>query len=276
MIRRIIIAIFLLISIFVFAVGVPLAINECYKVGGYITLWNASDVLAYYGSLLGAVTAIVVLAGTIVFTRKQIQRETYIKEQKEKWGKVEDIVVDALMKINPMQITQMITDASSDGNISELRAKLQLYIIKSKQSLDLVKCYLNSDEMAVAKGYLEKIVSAIESFVAHAEKYQEQYERMERLDDSYDATLRFVRNDNLNTSACNHGDSKQDTSATSRLDTMRDIAEKMKCIALETSELYNVTYQALLDEKRGVFRTIYKEIDREAERILSWGYRKGK
>lgn len=276
MIRRTIITIFLLISILGFTVGVPLVINECYKVGGYITLWNASDVLAYYGSLLGSVTAIAVLAGTIVFTRKQIQRETYIKEQKEKWGKVEDIVVDALMKINPMQITQMITDASSDGNISELRAKLQLYIIKSKQSLDLVKCYLNSDEMAVAKGYLEKIVSAIESFVAHTEKYQEQYERMERLDDSYDATLRFVRNDNLNTSACNHGDSKQDTSAMSKLETMRDITEKMKCIALETSELYNVTYQTLLDEKRGVFRTIYMEIDREAERILSWGYRKGK
>lgn len=274
MIRRIVIAVFLILGILVFAVGVPLAINECYKVGGYVTLWNASDVLAYYGSLLGSVTAIVVLAGTILFTRKQIQRETYIKEQKEKWGKVEDIVVDALMRINPMQITQMITEASSDGNISELRAKLQLYIIKSKQSLDLVKCYLNSDEMAAAKRYLEKIVSAIERFVAHTEKYQEQYERMECLDDSYDASLHFVRNDKINSG--NHDNSKPDTSVMSKLETMRDIAEKMKSIAIETSELYNVTYQALLDEKRDVFRIIYEEIDREAEKILSWGYRKGK
>lgn len=37
-----------------------MVINESYKVGrGYITLWNASDVLSYYGSLSGAtVTAV--------------------------------------------------------------------------------------------------------------------------------------------------------------------------------------------------------------------------
>lgn len=275
MIRRIIIAIFLLISILAFAVGVPLAINECYKVGGYITLWNASDVLAYYGALLGSATAVAVLAGTIVFTRKQLQREAYINGQKEKWGKVEDIVINALMNINPMQITQMIAYASIDGDISELRAKLQLYTIKSKQSLDLVKCYLNSDEMAAAKVYLKKIVSAIELFVAHVDKYQEQYERLECLDDNYDATLHFVRNDNPNINTGNHNNSKPDISAASKLETMRDIAEKMKCLAMGSAELYNVTYQALLDEKRDVFRVIYEEIDREAEKILSWGYRKG-
>jgi len=92
----------------------------------------------------------------------------------------------------------------------------------------LVKCYLNSDEMAVTKVYLKRIVSAIEMFVAHADKYQEQYERLECLDDNYDATLHFVRNDNLNTNLGNHNNSKPDISATSKLETMRDIAEKMK------------------------------------------------
>ncbi len=261
--------------ILLLTIGIPVIINECYKTGGYITLWNASDVLGYYGALLGSVTAIAVLIGTIVFTRRQIQRENYVKRQTEKWEKVEDIVINALMNINPMQITQMIAYASIDGNISELRAKLQLYTIKSKQSLDLVKCYLNSDEMAVTKVYLKRIVSAIELFVAHADKYQEQYERLECLDDNYDATLHFVRNDNLNTNLGNHNNSKPDISAISKLETMRDIAEKMKCLAMETAELYNVTYQALLDEKRDVFKTIYEKIDREAEKILSWGYRKG-
>lgn len=261
--------------ILLLTIGIPVIINECYKTGGYITLWNASDVLGYYGALLGSVTAIAVLIGTIVFTRRQIQRENYVKRQTEKWEKVEDIVINALMNINPMQITQMIAYASIDGNISELRAKLQLYTIKSKQSLDLVKCYLNSDEMEVTKVYLKRIVSAIEMFVAHADKYQEQYERLECLDDNYDATLHFVRNDNLNTNLGNHNNSKPDISAISKLETMRDIAEKMKGLAMETAELYNVTYQALLDEKRDVFKTIYEKIDREAEKILSWGYRKG-
>ena len=53
--------------ILLLTIGIPVIINECYKTGGYITLWNASDVLGYYGALLGSVTAIAVLIGTIVF-----------------------------------------------------------------------------------------------------------------------------------------------------------------------------------------------------------------
>lgn len=33
-------------------VGVPILINECYKAGGrYVTMWEASDVLSYYGTV---------------------------------------------------------------------------------------------------------------------------------------------------------------------------------------------------------------------------------
>ena len=34
--------------------GVPILINECYKHGGYVTVWDAPDVLSYYGTVLAA------------------------------------------------------------------------------------------------------------------------------------------------------------------------------------------------------------------------------
>ena len=39
---------------------IPIIINELYKTqSGYTTVWSGTDVLAYYGSLLGAVGTIV-------------------------------------------------------------------------------------------------------------------------------------------------------------------------------------------------------------------------
>lgn len=66
------------ITVIILIVGVPVIINECYKAdNGYITVWDGSDVLGDYGSILGTIIAMVTLAITIVFTKKQIQRDSY-------------------------------------------------------------------------------------------------------------------------------------------------------------------------------------------------------
>jgi len=44
-----IIVIAVIFSLLILVVGVPLTINECYKAGGYVTMWNAEDVLFYCG-----------------------------------------------------------------------------------------------------------------------------------------------------------------------------------------------------------------------------------
>lgn len=37
----------------VLIVGVPIIINECYKMNsGYMTMWSAADVLSYYGAIM--------------------------------------------------------------------------------------------------------------------------------------------------------------------------------------------------------------------------------
>lgn len=82
--------------------GIPILINECYKHGGYITMWEAADVLSYYGAILGASIAVGTFAITILFTQKQIQRESYLKARKETWSKIDEIFTATLKAISPI------------------------------------------------------------------------------------------------------------------------------------------------------------------------------
>ena len=70
--------IFGIIAAIFLIVGIPIIINECYKANcGYITVWDGADVLGYYGDILGSIIAVATLAITIVFTKKQIQRDSF-------------------------------------------------------------------------------------------------------------------------------------------------------------------------------------------------------
>lgn len=116
-------------------VGIPIGINECYKANtGYTTVWDGSDVLGYYGALLsaviGATAAALTLAATISFNRKQIQRDTYVKNGKEKWGRIETVIANALDLINPQRVLLVSaenTGSSSDARHNSAIASLQKY-----------------------------------------------------------------------------------------------------------------------------------------------------
>lgn len=59
---------------------IPILINESYKYNsGYITLWNAADVLSYYAVILTGVISVSILAITILVTKKQTDKQ--IKHQ---------------------------------------------------------------------------------------------------------------------------------------------------------------------------------------------------
>ncbi len=75
------IIIIMIVSVF-FIVGIPILINESYKNGqGYITMWNAADVLSYYGNILGSAATIIALIVTIRFTSKT-NEENYNQQKK--------------------------------------------------------------------------------------------------------------------------------------------------------------------------------------------------
>ena len=63
-----------LIAAIFLTVGIPIIINECYKVNcGYITVWDGADVLGYYGAILGSIIAVATLVITIVFTKSKFK-----------------------------------------------------------------------------------------------------------------------------------------------------------------------------------------------------------
>lgn len=112
--------------------GIPILINECYKHGGYITMWGAADVLSYYRTILGAFIAVATLALTILFTRKQIQRETYLHNANEHWSKIDEIFVTILNNINPTKPVKA-TIEKRQGNAAEAIAVFQNYQMFAKQ-----------------------------------------------------------------------------------------------------------------------------------------------
>lgn len=60
----------LIIATLILSIVVPVIINECYKPNtGYMTLWGAPDVLAYFGEILGALGSIFI--GIIALTQSE-------------------------------------------------------------------------------------------------------------------------------------------------------------------------------------------------------------
>lgn len=98
---------------FFFIVGVPFIINELYSHPGYMTMWSAADVLGYYGTILSAFVGIYTLAMTIWFTRCQIQRESYLQSEKEKWDQIEKRFAFMLDLINPMRLVKENINATN-------------------------------------------------------------------------------------------------------------------------------------------------------------------
>lgn len=103
----------ILVAIFLI-VGIPVIINECYKANcGYITVWDGSDVLGYYGTILGSVIAVISIIVTIAFTKKQIQRDSFLKNENEKWDKLKAIFLQILNNINPMRVLKDVMDTAA-------------------------------------------------------------------------------------------------------------------------------------------------------------------
>lgn len=70
-VRKLLLIIFVILLALIFLFGVPIIINELYKLEtGYITVWEATDVLAYYSTIFGAVATIFAVVTTILYTER--------------------------------------------------------------------------------------------------------------------------------------------------------------------------------------------------------------
>ena len=269
--KRVLKIILSILVISVFLVGIPIVINECYKANcGYSTAWDASAMLGYYGTILGAIITVVTLVATITFTKKQIQRESFLKNESEKWAKLKSIFLDILSNINPMGTLKEVMD---NGFIDPTKAIhiLQRYQMNCKTSTDLLNAYLNMNDYPKVKHLIDGIAEMAEEFVDISSGEIEQYSDF-RILQNKDSAYQMVEIEKA----------RPGSFSKENLATNQEIIEKLKNISSENinsqiafynSEfirVYETKYRALLQSIGSTFETLEVATAQEADRLLNF------
>lgn len=259
-----------LIVLFSFLIVViPVIINECYKANsGYLTVWSGADLLGYYGSILGSAIAAITLVVTIVFTKKQIQRESYLKSEEEKWDKIENVFSDMLVKINPINTLLKTMD---NGLIDPTKAIniLQKYQMNCKIAGEQLNSHLNIKDFPKVENLIKHIADASEEFDNASQLQIEQY-----------TILRNIRYRDIVEQMIKTKEEHPGCFADEDLQINMEIIEQTKNIRSEDIEnellqhklkvinIYETIYKPLLKLKGITFEKINNEIQQNADNIL--------
>lgn len=250
MLKRIIIAISSLVILLILVVGVPIIINECYKTGGYITLWQADDVLSYYGTMLGAGVSVIVLAATILFTRKQIRHDQFINNQSEKWKNAETVIVKAIDAVHPLEITQITYADIGYEHAGETINKLQRHIMNMKQSLDALNYHLDSAEVKRLSVLVQQILACMEEVEQLANQMAQQLSCIQKnkLHENCKELLQLAMQSPGTVDEKTVYEYQENLKANPY--TAPDvITEEIGNIGLKLVGIYNTTYQSLINKK---------------------------
>jgi len=173
-------------------IGIPVIINESYKANsGYMTMWGAADALAYYGTILGALVAVATVVVTILFTYKQIQRDSYLRRENEKWFDVESVFSNALNTINLMP--PLIETMEINGiEPKEAIKQIQRYQVNANICLDQILTSLDSADYRKVRTLSNSMERAREKFFQVMQNRAEIYEKLFRVNEKENAERMFT------------------------------------------------------------------------------------
>lgn len=270
--------ILVVLALLIVLVGVPLLINQAYRSDTIISItkWEAADVLAYYGSVIstviGAAVAAVTLAATILFNRKQIQREAYLKGEREKWEKIENMVVQALERINPKRILLVSTEtlAEDDKNYpNSVLSAVQKYQFDCSVAMDHLYSCIESAEYSQVESLLGEMQDAAKEFYNIAQKEFDLYQLMRNIKArnvasqliKSEAQFPNTLTDEVRILAFSVLEDTKAIKSDSVQAELEKVSEKMV-------KSYETVYRPLLTIKRKTFNVIYTEIQKNADEIL--------
>lgn len=268
-IKKIFIAFVTILGTFFLVFGIPFIINECYKANcGYITVWDGSDVLGYYGTILGSAIAIITLVATILFTKRQLQRESFLKNENEKWEILKSVFLQTLNSINPMRI---LKDVMDNGFTDPTKAIdiLQKYQMDCKTANDLLNAHLNIVDYPKFKKLIDSIAEVAEMFVSISQKQIDQYSDL-RILNYKDTALKMLMIEK----------DRPGSLSKEKIDFSENIIEKCKAISSENINLqieklnsefvkaYEEKYRSLLQFTGATFESIALETQKQADNIL--------
>lgn len=266
--------IFLIIfTTLIVTIVIPLAINESYKHGVvYVTKWDAADVLSYYGAIIGAAATIGALVITIRFTQRQISRDAYLKNENEKWTKIESVLADALNSINPMLPLIGTMDTGLKDPSAAITA-IQKYQISCKLATDQLNAYLSTTDYPKVKELIDAIYNFSEQISAICTNEIEWYTKLR------DLLSRDTAKKTMDMENQYPGSFPVETLSfclkiihdTDDLK-IKDIEDAIGQLTAKMVEAHQNTYRNLLQLKGSTFDAINTEVQRNADSILHlWG-----
>ena len=266
---KVIKAIFIVIVIIILIIGVPIIINECYKLNcGYITVWDGTDVLGYYGTILGSVISVATLVITIRFTKKQIQRESYLQNEREKLSNLKSIFLEILDSINPILTLKNVIDNGFNDPSKAINI-LQKYQMNCKTACDQLNAHLNISDYPNFKKLIDSIADISEELIRISQAEITQYSNL-RFWKHRETALKIAQNEK----ALPGSFSKEDIAFSN------DILEKTKDVNYEDIEkeiaklnsefiaIYEKQFRALLQLNGTTFEELQSEVHQRADKIL--------
>lgn len=229
------------VAVFLVAL-VPVGINEAYKKGGgYATVWTGSELLAYYGTILGATATIIALVGTISFTRCQILFERYIQSETEKWKEIENLFRDAIILAEPLYLTKMFYSCMDNTDGLDVCLKLETYLTRLAEAMNRLNITIEEKDTTEVNELMTllKEVEAEDNAIAK----------------EYDDLISYYWE--LRGGGLDHSD------------LIHDFVKCRDAINLKVENLHRNRYQNLLQCKKSTFAKIYDKIDKESKNILT-------
>lgn len=265
-----------LAAILALIIGIPIIINETYKHSGfYVTIWGATDVLSYYGSILGTAATIAALVITIRFTQRQISRDAYLKNENEKWTKIESVLANALNSINPM-LPLIGTMDTGLKDPSAAITTIQKYQISCKLATDQLNAYLSTTDYPKVKELIDAIYNFSRQISAICTNEIEWYTKLR------DLLSRDTAKKTMDMETQYPGSFPVETLSfclkiihdTDDLK-IKDIEDAIGQLTAKMVEAHQNAYRSLLQLKGSTFDAINTEIQRNADSILHlWGRKK--
>lgn len=267
--KNIITIVLTILGAIILFVGVPLIINECYKANcGYITVWDGADVLGYYGTILGAAIAVLTLVATIAFTKKQIQRESYLRAETDKLSKLESIFLGILDSINPIETLKNVMDNGFSDPTKAINI-LQKYQLNCKTANDRLNAHLNMADYPKFKVIIDSIANIAEEFVSISQGEIDQYSDL-RLWTHKETALKMLHNEEIMPGSFS---SKEIAFSKDVLEKTKDMdyAEIEKAITKLNGDFiaaYETKFRSLLQLNGSTFEAVNAEVQRRADDIL--------
>jgi len=265
-----IIIILSILAALLLVVIVPVIISVCFSAGNdNQSSLLASDILGYYGTILGALVTIGALIATILFTKRQIQRQSYIDLQEKKWDKIDALVSDALETIHPSRMNEILANAIWKDK-GEVISDLHLYIHRLHLAQDSLIGNISSEDYKEIKAVVDGILNAAQQYSDIAlelinlhskflqlkmrENAQTSLRIMQANPNTYDAKLA----DEYLQLIQEYGDLSNES-----------IINEINKVQSKITELHHNGYINLLAQKRQTFSEITEKRNQEANKILN-------